>query len=100
MINGTSVGGEDASFAAADTATATVAEEVVSACCLDPYDYPYGNVKVESLPRGVNPDMRTFHANYCRSKEVRIEKLRKVRADGLGWNEDRIDYSYLNESTA
>ena len=59
-----------------------------SLCCLDPFYYPTGR-----MPR---ENMITFHANFCRGKDAKVDKLQHARKDGYGWDPARIRSSDLS----
>ncbi|KAG7351816.1 nucleotide-diphospho-sugar transferase [Nitzschia inconspicua] len=53
-------------------------------CCLDPYYYPVGR---PDPPR--NKDPITYHANFVKGHNGKINKLRNSRDDGYGWDKTR-----------
>lgn len=56
-----------------------------SFCCLDPHYYPIGFADPP-----YNNDSITFHANYAKGKEGKIQKLLRSRSDQYGWNTTRL----------
>jgi hypothetical protein len=57
-------------------------------CCMDPYYYPVGR---PDPPRNSNPI--TYHANFIKGHNGKINKLRNSRSDGYGWNKERTKSS-------
>ena len=62
--------------------------EGIHYCCLDPYYYPTG--------MGFsNPKPITYHGNWVKGKDKKIERLQSRRKDGYGWNASRIQLPTL-----
>lgn len=57
-------------------------------CCMDPYYYPVGR---PDPPRNNNPI--TYHANFVRGHNGKVNKLRNSRSDGYGWDKARTKSS-------
>lgn len=59
-------------------------DSVFKYCCMDPYYYPIGRSRVPD-----DRDIVTFHANWIRGYNAKVNKLREIK-DGYGWNITRF----------